>query len=153
MQSRSSASFTRSFSGIGNSLFSECMVSDHHYPETSASDPGRNRFMALWDTGSTGCMVSQRVVDACRLRERGRAPISNVSGTVDDVPRYVIDLYLPDGLVVNEVMVALGEFINFDVLIGMNVITLGDLAVTNANGQTVFTFRVPSQSGIDFTLS
>ena len=63
----------------------------------------------------------------------------------------MVNLYLPNGLAVQELSVALGDFADCDVLIGMDVITLGDLAVTNAGGQTVFTFRVPSQGGIDFT--
>ena len=96
-------------------------------------------------------MVSQRVVDVCYLRGVAWGPVNQVVGTLEDIPRYVIDLYLPNGLIVRELLVALGDFADFDVLVGMDVITLGDLAVTNANGQTVFTFRVPSQGGIDFT--
>ena len=152
MQSGPSVSFTRSFPGPANGLFSECMVSDYYVAETIVPDAGHSEFLARWDTGATGCMVSQRVVDACGLEEWGRAPIAHVSGVVEDVPRYVIDLYLPNGLVIRELLVALGEFIDCDVLIGMAVITLGDLAVTNAGGQTVFTFRAPSQGGIDFTV-
>ena len=115
-------------------------------------DVNHEAFVAVWDTGSTGCMVSRRVVDSCKLQETASGPISHVTGTTERIPRYVIDLYLPDGLVIRELFVALGEFDDCDVLIGMDVITLGDLAVTNAGGQTVFTFRVPSQGGIDFTL-
>ena len=35
-------------------------------------------------------------------------------------------------------------------LIGMDIIGLGDFAVTNANGKTTFSFRVPSVREIDF---
>lgn len=37
-----------------------------------------------------------------------------------------------------------------DVLIGMDIITAGDLAITNHNGRTTFSFRVPSCEEIDF---
>ena len=37
-----------------------------------------------------------------------------------------------------------------DVLIGMNIINEGDFAVTNLNGVTKFSFRVPSKTHIDF---
>lgn len=146
-----SVSFTRAFSGIASGLYSECMVADRRAPVEGSTNLKREFFPALWDTGSTGCMVSRRVVDACNLQEEGQGPISNVSGTVEDVPRYMVNLYLPNGLVVKELSVALGELVDFDILIGMDVITLGDLAVTNADGQTTFTFRVPSRGGIDFT--
>jgi hypothetical protein len=36
------------------------------------------------------------------------------------------------------------------VLIGMDVIGSGDLAITNHNGKTTFTFRVPPCEEIDF---
>jgi hypothetical protein len=37
-----------------------------------------------------------------------------------------------------------------DVLIGMDVITTGDLAITNHNGKTTFSFRAPACEEIDF---
>jgi hypothetical protein len=37
-----------------------------------------------------------------------------------------------------------------DALIGMDVITQGDFAITNLNGKTVMSFRVPSIAMIDF---
>lgn len=37
-----------------------------------------------------------------------------------------------------------------DVLIGMDIITLGDFAVSTYEGRTAFTFRMPSQGRIDF---
>ncbi len=37
-----------------------------------------------------------------------------------------------------------------DVLIGMDVINMGDLAISNFNNQTVFSFRMPSIEKIDF---
>ena len=40
-----------------------------------------------------------------------------------------------------------------DMLIGMDVITLGDFAVTNLNGKTMYSFRMPSMTEIDFTKS
>jgi len=39
---------------------------------------------------------------------------------------------------------------NADILIGMNVINLGDFAITNPGGNTQFSFRVPAHGDIDF---
>ena len=39
----------------------------------------------------------------------------------------------------------------YDVVIGMDVIGKGDLAVTNLNDRTTFTFRIPSEEVIDFS--
>ena len=38
----------------------------------------------------------------------------------------------------------------FDVLIGMDIITLGDFSITNVGGKTIFSFRVPSTETIDY---
>ena len=37
-----------------------------------------------------------------------------------------------------------------DIIIGMDTITRGDLAITNQNGETWFSFRIPSQEHIEF---
>ena len=37
-----------------------------------------------------------------------------------------------------------------DVLIGMDIINLGDFAVSNVEGSTCFTFRMPSLEEFDF---
>ena len=37
-----------------------------------------------------------------------------------------------------------------DILIGMDIISQGDLAVTNKQGKTVFTFQIPASHKIDF---
>ena len=39
----------------------------------------------------------------------------------------------------------------YDVVIGMDVICKGDLAVTNKDGRTTFSFRIPSEVEIDFS--
>jgi hypothetical protein len=39
---------------------------------------------------------------------------------------------------------------NFDVLIGMDIITLGDFAVTNPEDKTKLSYQMPSTHDIDF---
>ncbi|MGB0717681.1 MAG: SEC-C metal-binding domain-containing protein, partial [Phycisphaerae bacterium] len=63
---------------------------------------------------------------------------------------YLLDVFLPNGisvpgLTVNEV--DLGEV---GLLIGMDIITLGDFSITQANGTTKFSFRIPSVKDVDF---
>ncbi len=43
-----------------------------------------------------------------------------------------------------------GHILGSDVLIGMDVITQGDFAITNKDGKTTFSFRSPSLAKIDF---
>ena len=44
----------------------------------------------------------------------------------------------------------LGARVVIDVLIGMDIITLGDFAITNFGGKTVMSYRYPSVCTIDF---
>ena len=39
----------------------------------------------------------------------------------------------------------------YDVVIGMDVICNGDLAITNQDDKTTFSFRIPSVAEIDFS--
>lgn len=39
----------------------------------------------------------------------------------------------------------------YDVVIGMDVICHGDLAITNKDDKTTFSFRIPSETEIDFS--
>ena len=63
---------------------------------------------------------------------------------------YLVNVYLPNQVVFHSVRATKGDVAGADVLIGMDIINMGDFAVTNFNGQTKFTFRYPSARHIDF---
>lgn len=72
---------------------------------------------------------------------------------------YLVNIALPSGVMVPQVRVTEVQLIPDDnvladkqsqLLIGMDIIGLGDFAVTNANGKTTFSFRIPSVEEIDF---
>jgi hypothetical protein len=63
---------------------------------------------------------------------------------------YSVNLYLPNGIKVPDVNVAEGIPFGCDMLIGMDIIGLGDFAVSNYSGRTLFSFRMPSLTEIDF---
>ena len=63
---------------------------------------------------------------------------------------YLVNIVLPAKVRVSGVRVTKGRFVGGDILIGMDIIKLGDFAVTNHNGNTKFSFRIPSQGHIDF---
>ena len=44
----------------------------------------------------------------------------------------------------------MGELLDTDVLVGMDIINKGDFAVSNRNGATSFSFRIPSVENFDF---
>lgn len=65
---------------------------------------------------------------------------------------YIVDITLPDNIVIPGVEAChINPDRDHDALIGMDIISMGDFAVSNYNGKTAFTFRMPSQGVIDFT--
>jgi len=99
--------------------------------------------MALWDTGATSTSISKRLASKLSLPPLSRQKIL-CAGQPYESCIYKIDLYLPNMVVFRNVTVTEFEDSNrFDVLVGMDIITAGDFSVTNANGLTVCSFRLP----------
>ncbi len=64
---------------------------------------------------------------------------------------FIVNLFLPNKVLVPDVGVTLMTLsADFDVLVGMDIINLGDFAVSNYKSSTNFTFRMPSKEKIDF---
>ncbi|MBA7557648.1 hypothetical protein ES705_50412 [subsurface metagenome] len=71
---------------------------------------------------------------------------------IDRANTYFVNIWLPNKIVFYNLKVTEGKLPGQnEVLIGMDIISKGDFAVTNYNGRTVFTFRFPSTQRIDFT--
>ena len=117
-----------------------------------AERPAPRTYSAIWDTGATHTNVTTRVVRECGLVPTGVAEVTGVHGT-QRTNVYLIDVYLPNRVVVGGVGAvetpSLPEV--DDVLIGMDIIGLGDFAVSNFQDRTAFSFRMPSQEEIDLT--
>jgi predicted aspartyl protease len=139
--------FTTSYPTISSILNNDV------YLESAIDPKEKLRANALWDTGASGSLIRPEIATKLNLRSIGKVLISTPSGT--DVPSnvYYVNLHLPNKVVISEIRVVEGIPNNCDMLIGMDVICLGDFAVTNYNGKTVFSFRMPSREKIDFVNS
>ena len=79
--------------------------------------------------------------------------ISNHAQGQSTVNTYLVNLYLPNNLVIPNVRVTeCADTNTFGVIIGMDVITTGDFSITNVGGKTVVTFRMPSIKMLDYVL-
>lgn len=124
----------------------------HDYNALEQMRDGCYKCLAVWDTGATNSSISGKIVDALGLPTLGVIPVRTANGT-NETTEHMIDIGLPNKLVVPNLLVSKGNFgadANYDVLIGMDVITRGDFAVSNFNGKTAFTFRIPSMELIDY---
>ena len=63
---------------------------------------------------------------------------------------YLVNLYLPNRVGIIGLPVTDAVLTDEDVLIGMDVISLGDFSISNTEGQTCLSFQYPSRLRIDF---
>ena len=107
------------------------------------------KFYAIWDTGATGSVIRQDVVDALGLKPIGQTKAGTAAGVVDsDV--YLICFRIPGKIHFPQLPVTVGKMQDpVQVLIGMDVIGSGDFSVTNHGGFTDMHFTCPS-NGVDF---
>lgn len=108
--------------------------------------------MALWDTGATGCVISKRVIRDLDLKSVGIQSVYTASSGDEAIQmdEYRIHLMLPNKTIVPFLHVIEGTLNGFDMLVGMDVITRGDFAITHKDGNTIFSFQIPSTHDIDF---
>lgn len=107
--------------------------------------------VALWDTGATGTCISKELVQKLKLQPIGMQQIQTPSGTAI-VNQYKMHIVLNNEIIVKDVSVIDSEIgnQNIDVLIGMDIITLGDFGISNYENKTQFSFRIPSQEHVDY---
>ena len=126
------------------------IVSIYNASTINSKDINNNQYIATWDTGATNTVISEKVIKECNLIPTGIAKVMTANGIMD-AGVYVINITLPDNVEINNLKVTEGKLgDNTDVLIGMDIITRGDFAVSNYNGQLKFTYREPSMQPIDF---
>ena len=144
--------FTTSGQSILRELVNEVVVSDAFDIKVRPAPPPEKTktYRAIWDTGATNTCVTPKVVADLNLFPSGKTTILGVTSK-EEASTYFISLGLPNKTGFSTIRVVEARNIQgADVLIGMDVITMGDLAISNFNNQTVFSFRMPSIEKIDF---
>ncbi len=112
-------------------------------------------FPALVDTGATNTCVSQELAEQLHLIPIGTSENLTANGRAT-VNIYVVDLLLCGGRVhiqKNRVLgINLTEQVGVEMLIGMDILRHGDFAISNYQGKTKASFRVPSIRETDFVI-
>ena len=139
--------FTYKANVLVNVLQSKVVVSANRDLFPNAPNKG---FVAIWDTGATNTCISKKVADQCGLIPTGQAKSNTANGECI-VNTYLIDIILPNNVGIRQVPAT--EFTaveGADLLIGMDIIKMGDLSVSNYENSTMFSFRIPSIKHTDF---
>lgn len=141
--------FTKKFDSIVDSVISSCTI----YPgvDFSKGEKITKTFKtdnAVWDTGANETMITKKIVKELGLKPFDQVQVSGFHG-IETTNVYLIHIGLPtgDAVVDIEAMECQGE--DYDVIIGMDVISQGDFAFTNANDESVFSFRLPAKEHIE----
>ena len=99
---------------------------------------------AIWDTGANASAISLSTARKLGLMPVQTAFFTTANGRCE-MPMYMVDMILPNGHEIKDVMVSGLNLSICDALIGMDIITLGDFHLTN-NGNTVFKFAIPLEA-------
>jgi hypothetical protein len=142
--------FTLKNPKVLRALITHCYIGEAHDKQyCKGNPPTKKQYQGLWDTGASASMISARVVKELGLKPIRQIETRHAQGsTMSNL--YYINMMLPNGIEIANIAASEGILFDFDVLIGMDVIGLGDFALTHKNGQTVFSFQIPSTHEYDF---
>ncbi len=137
--------FTAKYDKISNKLITAAV--------TVANGKAFATDQAQWDTGATGTCVSHRVINELKIMPDGYMIVNTPSGQ-SKMAIYYVDVILPNNVVMKNVRVMESEIGNqgIDILIGMDIIMCGDFSVSNHEGRTQFSFRIPSKKHTDYVM-
>lgn len=144
------SAFTLKYSGRVRTLRSDVSIAELFDVNLPTEQQVWKQFDCIWDTGATGSAISSRVVEALNLKPTGKV-ICRTAGGEKEQYTYLVNVRLPNGLKFGAVKVTGAEIEGFDALIGMDIIAIGDFAVTFDGTGTVMSYQYPpAREPVDF---
>lgn len=105
--------------------------------------------VGIWDTGATRSAISDTLAKKLNLFPVSMRKVHTAGGIVDSNV-YYISVILPNEVQINNLLVTECKLSEpFGMLLGMDIITLGDFHISNCPN-TVFTYRIPSMDELDY---
>lgn len=144
--------FTVKATGRANRITTSVLIGPAFDPANPpVPKPPTVQVQALWDTGATRSVITEATATALQLPVVGIRTVNHAGGT-SQAKCYVVSVGLPNqvGVAALEVTEFPDMAGQFGAIIGMDVITMGDLSISNVNNQTWMTFRIPSVEAVDF---
>ena len=75
---------------------------------------------------------------------KGKCIVGGINDTSKLSDVVIVTLSLPNGIILNGRRFSINNIPGVDILIGMDIITMGDFVITNADGKTLFSFVIPT---------
>ena len=136
-------SFRCGFDGISKQIITDVEISDIH-------NNNKIKVEALWDTGSNVTIIRNDVAGRLGIKPVGSGYMDTISDKKVASDVYKINLFLTYHIEILKIKVVTGEPKSCDMLIGMDIISQGDFAISNHNGKTTFIFRIPSMGEFSY---
>ena len=140
---KASLAYTQKSPGLVDKLLTKIKINNKFDKSLNAE------IVAQWDTGASMSAISKKLVEMMNLPTVSMTKIGTAGGVVPSTV-HIIDLQLPNGNKIEALKVVSADLAGAQMLIGMDVIALGDFAISNYKGKTIFNFRIPSYADIDF---
>jgi hypothetical protein len=126
---------------------SETLISEIAVYPAPTKDPGKCvGIRAKWDTGANHTVISTNLKERLNLVPIDSEVVSGVGGSqVIDVVRLAIKL--PNELFISSKHIGVCRIHSahaVDMLVGMDIIQIGDFHISNTGGKTRFSFVIPS---------
>ena len=142
MNKRILSVFTEKYTKIENRLLNKVVLCANEIVDQA---------LAQWHTGATNTCISEEIASRYKLKPISYAQSKTPSGVLT-APIYLMDIILNNEVIFTDWNV-MGSKIGaqgIDILIGMDIISKGDFAISNYDGKTQFSFRLPSQQDVDY---
>jgi hypothetical protein len=128
--------FRNEYQGLPNQLLSDVEV-------ISLEDPSRHgMYKGVWDTGATLTMITPKIFTELKLTAVDTVMVHGVNSLME-VPVVLVNFILPNKTMINGVRATVSDIQGVDMLIGMDLIKLGDFSISNFDKKTIFTFAIP----------
>lgn len=105
------------------------------------------RVKSIWDTGATFTFIKPELRDRLKLRMVNSGSSTSIAGIgkyIHQADYTVLSIRVWENFEINWCPVYVLDFsVDVDIIIGMDIIGMGDFAVCNANNETSFSFAIP----------
>jgi hypothetical protein len=139
--------FDAEYSGIPRELLTVAEI----FPFATRDDTKGIITNVLWDTGATHSSLSTKIVQDLGLKSIDTTVVHGVnSSKVADI--VIASIRFSSSIFLTGKRFSVNEIPGADVLIGMDIIMLGDFAISNGEGETLFSFVIPPlKNKVSFT--
>lgn len=127
--------YNHTIKGVTNRIVTPISIDVSDYPTNGESETHIDNLRTLWDTGASVTVISEDLVKRLALTPRDVTKVSGFDGKTITTNTYKIDLMFND-ICIEFVDTIEAPLLHSDILLGMNVIGLGDLHVVHPSYKT-----------------